>query len=884
MFERDKFNYTNIPDFLKKLKVWNIADYRKQKAPEDINGKYRGYNKKYQVAYEVALKNAKTYKKMLSIGINLENRFTWIDLDNCFDENGNLKEWAKPIVTLAIYCEISYSGKGLHVCIKGIHFDKNIIIKMNKIYKNECDKSAIEIYINGKNLALTGRTYSYKNDKYDIKMVKNQIAEYQNIIQKTKEEKYKNNSNHKNNKKYNFDNNVFLEIKDKIDIKQVLENYGVKFNHLNKAICPFHREKTPSLYINKDNTYHCFGCGAHGDAIQFIKDKFLLSTIDSIKKLNSEFNLNIDIKFKPVIKETVDKVVDKSSINYITEYNNFKGKLTFKEDISFVDDNKYYINKDLGTGYYLTNKGFIERYTDKDEEKYFDKIITPVQLIPEYLIYIDRKEELLLKALNGLNEEKNIFKPVKAFSSPQQFRQFLNEIFKVNNWFDGGTKDLIAYDKYISGILKYMKLSRQDASNKLGWYKNEFLPYSNKILLLNNDWNELNTIESIHKQGSFKLWQEYIGECLENDTFRMYLNVSLASVLIDFLNLQGFGFYNYAPPSRGKSIASYAAWSIWGKPCKLTIPAFNANRAGLEARLAILNNFPAIFDDAQHLDASIKKNIEKIIYDIANGSGKTRMTKDITARNVNTWASTFIITGERELLDQTNDSGAYKRCIELSDIPMSGRHFPRKVKNVVMDNYGFIGPLFIKFIQNSGKKFLLEELNNIEEKLINDQNIEDHITHLSVLTMCDKFLMRTLNLDYNSLNWGKRILKRLPTKQSIDKMEYGKEMIKEIYLKNQHRFDIDNKISWPRLGFRDNGAICFFRNELTKILKEYDIPEKQFIKYLKINNFVNLDKNGNFGVVRFNGRLCRPIKFKETFFIENEEKYEQQKLDSKNLK
>lgn len=40
-----------------------------------------------------------------------------------------------------------------------------------------------------------------------------------------------------------------------------------------KACCPFHNEKTPSFTINDDKGfYHCFGCGAHGDAIRFMTD------------------------------------------------------------------------------------------------------------------------------------------------------------------------------------------------------------------------------------------------------------------------------------------------------------------------------------------------------------------------------------------------------------------------------------------------------------------------------------------------------------------------------------------------------------------------------------------------------------------------------------
>src|SRR3546814_3876055 len=40
-----------------------------------------------------------------------------------------------------------------------------------------------------------------------------------------------------------------------------------------KACCPFHNEKTPSFTINDEKGfYHCFGCGAHGDAIRWMTD------------------------------------------------------------------------------------------------------------------------------------------------------------------------------------------------------------------------------------------------------------------------------------------------------------------------------------------------------------------------------------------------------------------------------------------------------------------------------------------------------------------------------------------------------------------------------------------------------------------------------------
>jgi DNA primase len=37
-----------------------------------------------------------------------------------------------------------------------------------------------------------------------------------------------------------------------------------------KGCRPFHSEKTPSFYVYEDGHYHCFGSGAHGDAIGFV--------------------------------------------------------------------------------------------------------------------------------------------------------------------------------------------------------------------------------------------------------------------------------------------------------------------------------------------------------------------------------------------------------------------------------------------------------------------------------------------------------------------------------------------------------------------------------------------------------------------------------------
>ena len=61
-----------------------------------------------------------------------------------------------------------------------------------------------------------------------------------------------------------------------------------------KACCPFHDEKSPSFYVNDEKGfYHCFGCGAHGDAIRWMTDHQGLAFMDAVKELAGEAGMDI---------------------------------------------------------------------------------------------------------------------------------------------------------------------------------------------------------------------------------------------------------------------------------------------------------------------------------------------------------------------------------------------------------------------------------------------------------------------------------------------------------------------------------------------------------------------------------------------------------------
>ncbi len=103
-------------------------------------------------------------------------------------------------------------------------------------------------------------------------------------------------------------NDTFLrELKSRIMLSSYLSPYVqvVQKGNRKMACCPFHKEKSPSFYIDDDRgTYHCFGCGAHGDVISFLQEHLSLSFVDAVKELCVHTGTALP-EFKPPTKEVL---------------------------------------------------------------------------------------------------------------------------------------------------------------------------------------------------------------------------------------------------------------------------------------------------------------------------------------------------------------------------------------------------------------------------------------------------------------------------------------------------------------------------------------------------------------------------------------------------
>jgi len=86
---------------------------------------------------------------------------------------------------------------------------------------------------------------------------------------------------------------IFEIVKENVNLREAAELYGIDVNRYSKALCPFHNDRHPSLYVADDH-YYCFACGEHGDVIDFVSKLFHLSLYDAAQKLAADFHLTPD--------------------------------------------------------------------------------------------------------------------------------------------------------------------------------------------------------------------------------------------------------------------------------------------------------------------------------------------------------------------------------------------------------------------------------------------------------------------------------------------------------------------------------------------------------------------------------------------------------------
>lgn len=111
--------------------------------------------------------------------------------------------------------------------------------------------------------------------------------------------------------------NVFGAVNQSVTTRQAADLYGVNVRRGGMACCIFHDDKTPSMKV--DNRYHCFGCQADGDVIDFTAQLFGMGNKQAAEKLAADFEIGYDNQSRAIQKPVIRQLTPEQKLRQETD-------------------------------------------------------------------------------------------------------------------------------------------------------------------------------------------------------------------------------------------------------------------------------------------------------------------------------------------------------------------------------------------------------------------------------------------------------------------------------------------------------------------------------------------------------------------------------------
>lgn len=138
---------------------------------------------------------------------------------------------------------------------------------------------------------------------------------------------------------------------------------------------------------------------------------------------------------------------------------------------------------------------------------------------------------------------------------------------------------------------------------------------------------------------------------------------ALAAPLIEPLGATNFAIHLPGDSSRGKTTMLKIAASVYGDPNDdHWVTSWSVTAVAAELRAAVLTDLPQCYDE---VGATDPEAIERMLYMLINGGGRTRGQRDLSLRETPTWRTVVLSTGERQLADESTATGAQVRVIQF---------------------------------------------------------------------------------------------------------------------------------------------------------------------------------------------------------------------------
>jgi putative DNA primase/helicase len=232
--------------------------------------------------------------------------------------------------------------------------------------------------------------------------------------------------------------------------------------------------------------------------------------------------------------------------------------------------------------------------------------------------------------------------------------------------------------------------------------------------------------------GSVDDWKEHIGKtCMGNPLMILAVSLAFSGPLLAPLGLLGGGLHFRGASSSGKTTLLNLSASVWGG--RQLISQWRATSNGLEAIAATMNDMLLPLDEIAEITA---RNLYEAIYMLANGTGKARMTKDVTLADQVRWRLALISSGEisvEEKLKEGRLSSMAGHEVRLIDVEADSRTygafdnihnaenaatFAEQIQQAARRHHGAVGHSFVRRLIEDGSISRSEDLKKMVDQQV----------------------------------------------------------------------------------------------------------------------------------------------------------------------
>lgn len=490
-------------------------------------------------------------------------------------------------------------------------------------------------------------------------------------------------------------------------------------------------------------------------------------------------------------------------------------------------------NYDMGN-YTCTVKGI----TDKNNTKFSYIPVLPV----ERYINEDTGKEKVKIIFYKENEWKEKIVDKSQLSISQKL------LLLSDDGLDVTSENVKYYINYFNEIMNINNIKKLDSISHIGWKEDLFVPYDTHGIFDGAD-DFKNIYKSIGSKGNYDKWKKCVFELRKHKVMKILMATTLASPLLEKLNLQPYMVNLWSSLSgNGKTLSCMVAMSIWGNPDIGALRLSSNNTQNYYSVVAsFMRNFTCYFDELQIVKRSKYLDLESLVMDLCNGTEKGRLNKNSQAREVKVWYNNFLFTSNDKLVKENAGEQVYNRVIDL-EIGEKIINNGQDIAKVVKENYGFAGREYIKHIQKVGFDTIFERFKGIYNEVLSKTKATDkQASSLASILLANQLANECIFEDDYILQ-VEDIVEYVNDKDEIRTCMKAKEYIINIINANKSKFQ-ENYYGecWGKVkeGFSGNDRVYRFlfnaqilQRELLKGGYEFDTVKKEWadIGFLEKNS------------------------------------------------